>query len=211
MTDIPSTPDPNQATPEGPASRRALGCIFEIVETVVLTALIFLGIHTFVAQPYEIQQQSMESTLMPEQYVLVDKLTPRWAAYSRGDIVVFNAPSEWETQAGVPFIKRVIGVPGDRVEIRDGEVYVNGGRLDEPYRFAVNGVPQPTEPSPDGPTDWTVAEGELFLLGDHRDDSLDSRSFGAVPLDHIIGRAWLRYWPLDAFGILEPPAYATTD
>ena len=84
--------------------RPALGCLFEVVETLVLTVVIFLGIQTFVAQPYKVQQGSMENTLQPEQYVLVDKLTPRWSTYSRGDIVVFDPPETWSAGGGVPLL-----------------------------------------------------------------------------------------------------------
>ena len=95
------------------SQRPALGCLFEVVETLVLTLVIFFVIQTFVAQPYQVQQQSMEQTLEPDQYVLVDKLTPRFDAYKRGDIVVFNPPDDWAAASGTPFIKRVIGVAGD--------------------------------------------------------------------------------------------------
>src|SRR5215212_7266402 len=123
-----------------PVSQRpALGCLFEVVETLVLTILIFLGIQTFVAQPYKVQQQSMMVTLLPEQYVLVDKLSPRWAPYARGDIVVFEPPASWTPNGDFPFIKRVIGIAGDRVELRDGFVYVNGVKLDEPYLYKLDG------------------------------------------------------------------------
>ncbi len=119
-----------------------LGCLFEVVETLVLTLVIFFVIQTFVAQPYQVKQQSMEQTLEPEQYVLVDKLTPRFDAYDRGDIVVFNPPPRRGRADGTPFIKRVIAIGGDLVEIRDdGLVYVNGVRLDEPYLFEVDGEP----------------------------------------------------------------------
>jgi signal peptidase I len=190
------------------SQRPALGCLFEIVETLVLTLLIFVVIQNFIAQPYKVQQLSMERTLEPEQYVLVDKLTPRFDAYNRGDIVVFDPPADWG-DSNTPFIKRVIGEPGDKVEIRDdGLVYINGVALDEPYLYSdeVGGNTQPTTAPLDEST-WTVPPGELFLMGDHRQNSADSRTFGAVPIDRVIGRAWLRYWPLDTFGILQTPTY----
>jgi len=192
--------------PEG--RRRALGCLFEVVETLVLTVVIFIGIQVFVAQPYKVEQVSMENTLLPQQYVLVDKLTPRWTPYERGDIVVFDPPETWSSEGHVPFIKRVIGVPGDRIELRDGDVFVNDVKLEEPYVFDDDGVPHPTEPSPGNPSEWQVPDGDLFVMGDHRRDSADSRSFGPIALGHVIGRAWLRYWPIDSVGILRKPSYA---
>ncbi len=189
------------------SQRPALGCLFEIVETLVLTLLIFVVIQNFIAQPYKVQQQSMERTLEPDQYVLVDKLTPRFDPYNRGDIVVFDPPADWG-DATTPFIKRVIGEPGDKIEIRDdGLVYVNGVALDEPYLYAdEQGRPQSTT-APLEQSTWTVPQGELFLMGDHRQNSADSRTFGPVPIDRVIGRAWLRYWPLGTFGILQTPSY----
>jgi signal peptidase I len=190
------------------SQRPALGCLFELVETLVLTVVIFLGIQTFVAQPYKVQQESMETTLMPDQYVLVDKLSPRWAPYGHGDIVVFDPPPSWAGNTGVPYIKRVIGLPGDKVELRDGHVYVNDVGLNEPYIFGTDrGDPAPTEPTPGGASSWLVPTGQLFLMGDHRNDSADSRSFGPIEISHVIGRAWLRYWPIDTFGLLPTPAH----
>jgi signal peptidase I len=184
--------------------RPALGCLIEIVETLVLTLVIFFVIQTFVAQPYQVQQKSMEETLLEHQYVLVDKITPKFDAYDRGDIIVFNPPESW-TSTGTPFIKRIIGVAGDQVEIReDGYVYVNGDRLAEPYIFT-DGGPDATDAP--GQTEWLVPQGELFVLGDHRNQSADSRVFGPIPLASVIGRAWLRYWPIDTFGILPTPDY----
>jgi signal peptidase I len=188
--------------------RPALGCLFEVVETLVLTIVIFVGIQVFVAQPYKVEQVSMENSLLPGQYVLVDKLTPRWTPYARGDIVVFDPPETWSTAGRVPFIKRVIGLPGDRVELRDGHVFVDDVKFDEPYVFEDNGVSQASEPSPGGPTEWRVPDGDLFVMGDHREESADSRTFGPIPVGHVIGRAWLRYWPFDTIGILPQPSYA---
>jgi signal peptidase I len=183
-------------------SKRPLGCLFEVVETLVLTLVIFLVIQNFVAQPYRVQQQSMERTLEPDQYVLVDKLTPRFDTYARGDIVVFNPPEAWAQGDGTPYIKRVIGEGGDTVEIRDGSVFVDGEQLIEPYTY--DG--QETIVTGDRST-WLIPEGEYFVMGDHRMNSADSRVFGPIPSDTIVGRAWLRYWPFNTFGILQTPTY----
>jgi signal peptidase I len=186
--------------------RPALGCLFEIVETLVLTLIIFVVIQNFVAQPYQVKQFSMEQTLEPGQYVLVDKLTPRFDTYKRGDIVVFDPPTDWDSE-GTPYIKRVIGLPGDTIEIRDdGLVYVNGVALAEPYVYSdeSDGQSQATT----APATWTIPGGEYFLMGDHRSNSKDSRVFGPVAGDRIIGRAWLRYWPIDTVGVLPTPTYA---
>lgn len=194
----------------GPVTRRpAFGCLFEIVETLVLTLIIFLVIQNFVAQPYKVQQQSMERTLEPEQYVLVDKLTPRWDPYKRGDIVVFTPPAGGGDEK-TPFIKRVIGQSGDTVEVRDdGIVYINDRALDESAYLFRETPDDPTQPTtaPLDQSTWTIPPGELFLMGDHRANSADSRSFGPVPVAQVIGRAWLRYWPVDTFGVLPTPTY----
>jgi signal peptidase I len=189
------------------SKRPALGCLFEVVETLVLTLIIFLVIQTFIAQPYRVEQQSMEQTLEPDQYVLVDKLTPRFDTYKIGDVVVFNPPPDWIQPDGTPFIKRVIAVGGDTVEIKDdGFVYINGIKLNEPYVFQEDGVPQATLTSTDPPR-WDIPDGELFVMGDHRAKSSDSRTFGPIEDDDVIGRAWLRYWPFDTFGILPTPTH----
>ena len=184
----------------------ALGCLLEIVETLVLTLVIFWVIQSFVAQPFKVQQVSMERTLEPDQYVLVDKLTPRFDSYKRGDIVVFDPPLTW-TRTDQPYIKRVIGIGGDTIELRDGAVYVNDTKLDEPYIYKEDdGQPQLTE-SYNGTERWVVPPGELFLMGDHRGNSSDSREGGPVPTANVVGRAWLRYWPIDTLEIIPTPSH----
>ena len=180
-----------------------------MLETLLLTLIVFVLIQLFVAQPYQIQQQSMENTLTPNQYVLVDKLSPRFDDYHRGDIIVFNPPAGWARDAsGTPFIKRVIGVGGDTIDIHDGHVSVNGTQLDEPYLFQ----DQSTLPADPKNHTWRIADGQFFVMGDHRSDSQDSRAFGPIDKSTVIGRAWLRYWPFDQFGILpssKSPAAST--
>lgn len=194
------------------AGRRSLGCAFEIVETLVLTLVIYLVIHNFVAQPFEVQQNSMIPTISPQEYILIDKLSPRLGDYSRGDIIVFHPP-QGATDA-IPYIKRIIGLPGDTVRLENGNVFVappDGAavRIDEPYvARGLDGNASPTMPWPaSGQTEWVVPDDEYFVMGDNRTVSQDSRSFGPVEEDLIIGRAWLRYFPLDRVGIMQHPAY----
>jgi signal peptidase I len=194
----PAPPEPN---------RRALGCLLELAETVVLTLILFWVIQSFVAQPFQVRQFSMQDTIQNDQFVLVDRLTPHFDAYHRGDIIVFHPPTEVdESPDRTPFIKRVIGIAGDRIDIVDGKVQVNGIVLDEPYLYAENGVAQPTDVSGDTAS-WTIGPDELFVMGDHRARSSDSRVFGPIRTDAVIGRAWLRYWPLDDFGVLPTDSH----
>jgi signal peptidase I len=180
------------------------GCLLEIVETIVLTVVIFFIFQHFIAQPYQIEQVSMENTVEPGQYVLVDKLSPLWSDYKRGDLIVFHPPLGYSEADGqdIPFIKRVIGVAGDVVEIKGNAVYVNGAKLDEPYVYEG----QPTTPLTDQ-SRWIVPKDELFVLGDHRQASQDSRVFGPIPKSSVIGRALLRYWPANEIGILNGGSY----
>jgi signal peptidase I len=191
----------DQPPPPPSSNRRAFGCLLEIVETVVLTLILFWVIQSFVAQPFQVQQFSMQNTIQDRQFVLVDRLTPRFDGYHRGDIVVFTPPVNAESPDQKPFIKRVIGIAGDRIELRDGNVYVNGVKLVEPYLYAVDGTAQPTVANGDVAS-WTVEPGKLFVMGDHRARSSDSRVFGTIDVTSVIGRAWLRYWPLEDIGVL---------
>jgi signal peptidase I len=217
MTYLPDDTDSDgaPAPSERAGSRRALGCAFEIVETLVLTLLIYLVIHNFVAQPFEVQQSSMSPTIVNGEYILIDKLTPRFNGYEYGDVVVFNPPSGsgLDTQ-GIPFIKRIIGMPGDTVSLENGRVFVtrldsNPVRIEEPYVVTdQDGSTSPTTcPRDDCPLTWIVGEDEYFVMGDNRPSSQDSRVFGPIESDTILGRAWLRYFPLERIGLIERPAY----
>jgi len=185
-------------------SLRWRGCLLEIAETVILTLVFFFLVQHFVAQPYQIMQVSMERSLEPGQYVLVDKVSPAFSDYKRGDVIVFDPPAGYsEDGQNIPFIKRVIGIGGDLVQIHDDAVWVNGVKLSEPYIF--DG--QPTTPLTSDST-WRVPRGDLFVLGDHREASQDSRVFGPIARSTVIGRAWLRYWPLGTFSFIGSASYA---
>ena len=202
-------------SPDAPRRRsRAVSAVVEIVTTVVLAVVLYVVIQTFVVQTYRVEQNSMENTLLPNQHLLIDKLTPRFDTYSRGDIVVFHPPASQKGDisrscAGgkyaddeTPFIKRVIGVPGDTVEVKNGAVYINNVKLNEPY-INPDGDTQPlTDVS-----SWTVPDGCLFVMGDHRSASEDSRAFGMVESGEVIGRAWLRFWPINTLGLIQVPTY----
>lgn len=167
------------------------GCLLEILETIVLTLIIFFVVQNFVAQPYQIVGVSMEPTLENGQYVLVDKISPHFSDYKRGDVIVLQPPAGVDENNGsnVPFIKRVVGVGGDTVEVKDGAVWVNGAKLNEPYVYEGQETIPLTSQSV-----WQVPAGYLFVMGDHRAELEDSRLFGPIPESTVIGRAWLRYW-----------------
>jgi signal peptidase I len=197
-----------EATPEPRKRSRLVDAVIEIVTTVGLAVVLYLVITTFVVQTFRVEQQSMLDTLQPQQHLLIDKLTPRFDDYSRGDIIVFHPQGERDK---TPFIKRVIGLSGERVEIRDGSVWIDGTRLDEDeytYRDPVTGENEPTIATGQASV-WDVPEGSLFVLGDHRQESTDSRraSVGFVDTGDVVGRAWLRFFPLDTLGILQTPTY----
>ncbi len=169
-------------------ARRWPALIREFADTLLLAGLIFLGIRLMV-QNFRIEGHSMEPTLHPNQYLLVNKLSYRlFGDPQRGDIIVFQA---WNDEKD--FIKRIIAIPGDEVEIRDGAAYVNGVRLTEPY---VAG------PTADSLPPRRLGRDEYFVMGDNRGNSSDSRAYGALPRNRIIGKAWLTYWPPGQIGLI---------
>lgn len=222
MTYVPDDSDSSgaPASSERAGSRRALGCAFEIVETLVLTLLIYLVIHNFVAQPFEVQQSSMYPTIVDGEYILIDKLTTRFGGYEYGDVVVFEPPtSSGLSTDGIPFIKRIIGMPGDTVSLENGRVFITRPgeppvRIEEPYVVReADGTAAPTLPrdAQGIQSEWVVPEGSFFVMGDNRPQSQDSRAFGPISEELILGRAWLRYFPLERIGLIERPDYPALD
>ena len=169
----------------------------DYTETILVCVILVLFARAFVFQQSKIPTGSMEDTLLPGDYILVNRMQYAPVSFAwesrllpgrpiaRGDIVVFRYPAAPE----VDYIKRVIGLPGDTVEVRDQRVWVNGKALDEPYVAAAyrSGY------YPDAPRQ-AVKPGHYFVMGDHRNDSLDSRAWGLVPASHIKGRAVLIWW-----------------
>ena len=154
--------------------------ILDIIETIVLAVVLFIGINAVSAR-VRVDGISMFPTLQNGEFVLVNRLAYKTGEAERSDIIVFRYPKDPEQD----LIKRVIGLPGDEVVIEGGKVIVNGETLNEPYIAA--------EPAYSGR--WQVPEGQLFVLGDNRNDSSDSHSWGLLPLTNVIGKAILIYWP----------------
>lgn len=169
------------------------GALFlrELIETLVLSIVIFLVIRTGV-QNYRIEGNSMEPNFHDGEYLLVNKLAYRLGEYSRGDVIVFKYPNDPSRD----FIKRVIGLPGDTVEIHDGIIFINGIAMNEPYDLVpINYVQPPIVVEPD----------HLYVLGDNRPFSQDSHRWGLLPQDLVIGKAWVTVWPYTQWGVVTHP------
>lgn len=197
---------PDQSGTERPAKRgshRAREWLILAVATIVGTLLI----RTYVVESYRIPSASMEKTLhgctpgCNDDRILVDKLSYKLHDIHRGDIVVFKATGDWIEVVGGPddVVKRVIGLPGDTVRCCDaaGHVVRNGKSLDEPYVYVDGPDPRKTF----GPV--TVAKGQLFVMGDHRNDSSDSRYNGTIPESSVVGHAFMRVWPISRIALLH--------
>jgi len=160
----------------------------EILETALLTLIIFLVVNTLTGR-FQVRGTSMEPTLRDGQYLVVSKLAYWLRPADRGDIVVFRPPNSLSDD----YIKRVVGLPGEQVKISNGQVRVDGVPLEETY--VIN------QSSYSG--SWKLGDDEYFVLGDNRRNSSDSHTWGMVPRENIIGKAWLCYWPPEALGPVE--------
>ncbi len=224
------TPPSEEPIPtEIPADRSTgniRGVIREMLETAIFVLLIFLIVRG-VMQNFKIEGQSMEPNLHSAQYILVNKivffhfdinaplrLLPGNAQIDpkviypfrrphRGDVVVFEYPRDLSKD----YIKRVIGTEGDVVEIRDKQVFVNGSLLDEPYLPGMATQCRIEDRCAREPI--TVRPGTIFVMGDNRTNSSDSREWDELPLDRVIGQAWISYWPTEYWGVIPTPMYAS--
>jgi signal peptidase I len=175
---------------EAPGLRRVL---LDTLETIVLSLLLFLAINA-ISERIRVESISMQPNLYAGDFVIINKVVYHYLGDpKRGDIIVFRYPPDPDQ---IPYIKRVIGLPGDQIHIAGGKVYVNGELLIEPY----------LKVSTNRGGDWVVPEGSLFVMGDNRNNSSDSRSWGFVPMENVIGRAEVIYWPPDDWGVLHIPS-----
>jgi signal peptidase I len=192
-------PEHPEDDPPGAAAppKKKDGGLRNVLEWVLIIGGAFLVafvVKTFLIQAFFIPSGSMLPTLHEDDRVLVNKLSYDLHDVNRGDLVVFERP-EGETAGQIKdLIKRVVALPGERIEQRDGDVYIDGQLLEEPY---LDDGTETTNLEPQ-----TVPEDHVFVMGDNRDDSMDSRVFSAIDEDLIVGRAFVRVWPLNHLGLL---------
>jgi signal peptidase I len=194
-------------TAGNPAGR----AVREIVETLLLAALIFFLVRLVVLN-FRVDGESMLPNLEDGQMLLVNRNAYQFVEVNgeryypfdppeRGDVVVFDPPSK----SNKPYIKRIIGLAGEHVTFGDGHIYIDGALLEEDY------IRDPTDCRRREVCDVVVPEGEVFVLGDHRSNSSDSRVFGPVPVENVVGKAWLRYWPPEDIGLVPHESYDELD
>lgn len=171
----------------------------DILETISFVGSIFIVVYLFILQPNQVKGQSMEPNFYNGDYILTSKITYKFRKIERGDVIILKSPKNPD----IEFIKRVIGLPGDRILIKDGYVYVNGQRWEEPY------INPPTMTIQGGYVkegeEFIVPQNYVFVMGDNRPRSSDSREFGPVPIQDIIGVVFYRYFPPDKIGPIKNP------
>lgn len=184
---------PHAAAAPPTATSTATSLLREVFEVVVLAVILYFGI-SFAVQAVHVEGLSMFATLDNNDYLIANKIDYRLHPPQRGDIIILRPP----TDNSKDFIKRVIALPGEKLLIRDGVVYINGRKLDEPYLpeawTTLNNWPA------NGSDGMVIPPNEYFVMGDNRNRSQDSRIFGPITRDRIDGKAWFRIWPLSSFG-----------
>lgn len=175
--------------------------LLEFIQSIVLALSVFMVVYLFVAQPNEVKGNSMYPNFKDKEYLLTEKMTYQFGTPKRGDVVIFKAPvSEPCAVDECEYIKRVVGVPGDRVMVKEGRVYLNGEELDQSF-LPAGMYTSAGEYSQEG-VEMTVPEGQYLCFGDNRPNSRDGREFGPVEKKLIIGKAFLKYWPLSAVSFI---------
>lgn len=164
--------------------------LLEVGETVLPAIVIAVLINLFLAQATRVYGSSMEPNLYTDQRLVVEKISYHLHSPQRGDVVVIRMPR----QGPELLIKRIIGLPGETIEVREGQVYIDGQAIQEDY------LTQPTNGTY-GPL--TIPAGQVFVMGDNRGASNDSRSFGPVEFERLVGRAWVSYWPIEQLGLIR--------
>jgi signal peptidase I len=180
--------------------KKASHGLYDLVETLVIAFAVVIFIYLFIASPHEVVGSSMEDNFFDGEYLLADKITYHFRDLHRGEVVIF------EQTESADYIKRIIGLPGDKLEIRDGSFYVNGERLDESEYLDPGVYTDGKKFLNEGDT-YTVPQDKLFVAGDNREHSSDSRAFGPIPFDKVKGRAVLVYWPISHLKIVKKPTY----
>lgn len=195
---IVTTTAPGAAHPEpapAPSPRRRRSAVVGWLVWLVPAALLGFGVKTYLGEPYKVPSGSMQPTIEPGDWIVANKLADDLTDFGHGDLVVFLPPPSVEDEVDA-LVKRIIGLPGDEIAFADGVVTRNGDPLEEPYLAAG------TVSTPRGTESVVVPDGAFFVLGDNRSSSIDSRVYGPVAGENIIGRASLRFWPLpDAGGL----------
>lgn len=170
----------------------------DFVETIVIALAIFVVMYRFLFQPHQVKGNSMYSNFHDGEYLLTDKISYRFNAPKRGDVIIFKAPKNEDYD----YIKRVIGLPGELIKIEKGRVYLNNQLLDE-TKYLDNSVLTAAGYFAKEGVSLTVPPDNYFVLGDNRNNSSDSRDWGMVPTANIVGKAFLRYWPVNEIGLVN--------
>ncbi len=173
--------------------------VIEIAQIAVLVLAIILPVRYFLIQPFIVKGASMEPNFYDREYLIIDELTLHFRSPERGEIVVFRPPQHDDQY----YIKRVIGLPGETVEVRNGVVTIYNDEHPNGLLLAETYITEVTE----GKDRRTLGAGEYYVLGDNRDASLDSRYFGPITMDHITGRVWVRGLPFDRISTFDIPTY----
>jgi signal peptidase I len=179
--------------------------VYETLRTIVLVLITALAIRSFIAQPFVVEGKSMEPTLHNAEYLIVDKIEYRLHPPQRGDVIVFKAPESPDQN----YIKRVIGLPGETVTIKDSSVFVNGTLINEQYIANPSTTPVSTMENPTFFLEQKLGVSEYFVMGDNRDHSSDSRRWGILPKRNILGKAQVVLFPFNQLGWIHIPTYAS--